>query len=235
MTTKYSFEVPIPHLRDFEPYQDYTFMLSFLLGNKKYKAYLWKKLYGEGSIYIDNSYNELRVPQECTQMIDIFKEYSPTKVVCPDSNTWSTDQVEEAACRMLYEVPAEKLMILYKNMDEWKMLNRLDIPQLSRACSYDWRKKFSPEFMFPGSHFLGLLDIEEVTKYKPPTLDTSMPIKLALIGMTIDEWRDKGYPHIHTHQDENFFTRVLKPKVLDLSIKNILDLKEITKWQNSEI
>lgn len=38
--TKLSFEVPIPHLKDFDQYQDYHFMLSILYrSDSYYQAY----------------------------------------------------------------------------------------------------------------------------------------------------------------------------------------------------
>ena len=115
-----------------------------------------------------------------------------------------------------------------KNFEEREALEKTDC---ALAVSYYWRPFFPKEYSHPNTHFLGINSVDELVRHRPATVDSSMPLKMALAGYTVKEWVASGCPHWHTKQDPHFFTKELSSKVINLTISNIIALKEAVNEQ----
>ena len=227
--TKFSFEVPIQHLEDFEEYMDYTFALSFLLKDIQYASYINRKVKEGGLVMLDNSYNEIQKAETPSHMANLCKLFNPTFVMAPDADDFQVEDVVDNAIRVKELVGEDKTMAIYKNFEEREVLENAGIKHL--AVSYYWRPFFPKEYSHPGAHFLGINSVDELIRHKPATVDSSMPLKMALAGYTLRDWIGSGCPHWHTKQDPMFFQNNLTKEVIDLTIQNIIALKEAVNGQ----
>lgn len=221
--TYFSFEVPIPHLDTFDKHQDFILVLVHLVKYQRYTEYLQHKKEQGKFIVLDNSFNETQEPTPVLVMAMAYHLLRPDLVVCPDSDDWGVIETVQAFTQLKEEVPPEDILCLYKTKEEYEALK-------SEGCkifgtSYWWRDKLEMEI--PKEHFrFGLLALDEL-KEGPNFLDTSMPVKLALKGLTWTQWIDEGCPHFHTKDMPNFFETKLTQSQLNLAVDNIAKLKEI--------
>jgi hypothetical protein len=96
------------------------------------------------------------------------------------------------------------------------------------AVPYDFRYCTDAKLKrFGQAHFLGLVSIREIQIVNPPSCDTSIPIKLALANMTLDEWVRTGCKHIHTVP--SFFDIKMTKNQINIARYNIERLKEVDK------
>lgn len=222
--TLFSFEVPLKHLEEFDEYQDYYFALSFLCReSKEYFEYIKDKVNLGHSVILDNSYNELNKPDSPKELAEMFYKLGNIKmidgVVSPDSDKWSFEELKEAYKEMISLVPKERVWVVVRNEKEW-----LHFGQETKCCSTFLHRPTNSKLYFC-SHYLGLVDPLEIVLFKPETCDTSMPIKIALKGMNMNDWRLEGFPHYHTREwtDPSFFD-------LELTDKQLEQAKENIKW-----
>jgi hypothetical protein len=231
--TKFSFEVPIKHLQDFEDLQDFHFTLSMLYDKSEYwRFYLKQKAKGDKAIWLDNSWNEKGEPADATNLIDIYSDLLPDKVISPDSPEWPPIAILESFESLADHIPRAQLVAVTNNLKTYQLLKPY---AKTRAIAYRVRPTISSSSLFRmmPMHFLGLNSIQEIREFKPFTCDTSMPIKLAMRGYSINDWVSKGCPHIHTRDlgpgGMNFFNAKLTKDQIKQARINITTLKEMVK------
>lgn len=230
--TKLSFEVPIPNIPDFEDLQDFHFLLAQLLSSTTYYIYAASAC-GDRSSILDNGYNELGRPLDAKVLGEWFYTIRPRQVVAPDSPDWSTDQIIEEFTRMCTEIGRRHVMCVVKDPLMADVATSMGAENLAVAYRVRQRYPIPERTWMENMHFLGLLCPEELKEIRPPSCDTSMPIKLALVGKDMDDWRREDYPHIHTHElgehGKDFFHTRLTDEQIKLARCNILQLKEFIR------
>lgn len=230
--TKFSFEVPIKHLQDFEDLQDFHFTLSMLYDNPIYRSfYEEQRAKGEKTIWLDNSYNEKLSADSLSTLMGIANSLDVDKIIAPDSPEWSKEQIGDAFLEAATHISPKKLICVVKDVEMKEYMLKLGATHF--ATSYWVRPNLSliTQMKLMPSHFLGLISIPEIRDFHPPTCDTSMPIKLAMKGMMLRDWAAKDYPHIYTHelgnQGEDYFNAKLTTEQLAQARLNIIRLKEV--------
>jgi len=221
--TKFAFEVPLAHLEDFDQYQDLIFALSFLCEDPHYVKYIERNRKGR-TLIIDNSYNELGIPDSSDEMARLFCELNADFVICPDSDSWNLEQLRNTYRKMISLVPREKVLVVVKSKEEGDMF--FNEGAFYYCTTYEQRKKLPESVKNLCYHFLGLIDPWEIKRYSPISCDTSMPIKLALQGRTILDWIKDGCPHLKTTPD--FFNLTLTKEQLKLALEN-------TAWTHNNL
>jgi hypothetical protein len=225
--TQFSFEVPITHLSDFSDLQDFNFALSFLAhANASYRYWMTTQ---PKELWLDNSYNELMRPDKAPLLANLALSMGASYVVCPDDPSWPTSKIRQAyeeVCDLLGRGNTKPVVVVNSPVMQEEMrkygANTFAAPYRIRMSKpLKWSSWASD------CHFLGLVSIQEILTHNPPSCDTSMPIKLAILGKTIDDWSRDGYPHYHTCDMPDFFYRKLSTKEIDLARKNIIRLKEV--------
>jgi hypothetical protein len=232
MQTAFSFEVPIKHLELFEDFQDFHFTLSMLYSESVYSTfYLWQKKLGLKTIWLDNSYNEKMKADSAHELIPTFKVLGAHKVISPDDPSWPLERIKAAYLNMCVMIPSEQVIVVVNSPQMLQEMKQVGASNF--ALSYWVRPKLTPEELYEmrECHFLGLLDPFEISRCNPRSCDTSMPIKLALQKKTIEEWIEEGCPHVNTKDlgkdGMDFFHRELTEEEIELSMRNIIDLKEV--------
>jgi hypothetical protein len=235
--TEWSFEVPIPHLDDFDEFQDYYFMLSMLYKkSREYRNFHDQK--PKELKWLDNSYNEQMRADRGDELLDLFYVSNACKVISPDSPEWNGKQLRDAFLFMNQVLKPEEIIVVTKHIQLRDYL--AGFGAVNFAASYWTRPKeiinFNPileSHLLGDIHFLGLLSMWELSYFNPLTCDTSMPIKLAIQDKTMLDWLAEGCPHIHTKdlgpQGSSFFNTELSPKQLQLAKDNITWLKNQTR------
>jgi hypothetical protein len=195
--TKYSFEVPLDNLDQFYPYQDYVFALSFLCQWDRYMDYLRRAKADGKFIILDNSFNELERPDDPQVLTHLYKETKADRVVAPDADWWSTEELFKTYWEMTKDVPVEDLIAVVRSDYEYSLALEWNLPYI--AIPYEFRPYITEEALYyPNAHYLGYLNPQEVKRYRPETIDTTMPVKLALMGVDAKTWVDNGCIHIHS-------------------------------------
>ncbi len=221
--TKFSFEVPLDHLEDFHEDQDFIFSLSFLFQDPGYCNYI--KLC-DLDLWIDNSYNETKAPESVDYLYRLYETYQPKILIAPDTVEWNHQRMQEEynKLRDIGGIDDKFLSIIIHHPDwigyykSWGIHN-FCVPYDFRYCTHQKLIRFSE------CHFLGLVSVDELRMARPPSCDTSMPIKLAIVGLSIDDWVRMGCPHVHTSK-EFFYTKLDKAQVTRGKY-NIRRLKEL--------
>jgi hypothetical protein len=230
--TRFSFEVPIAHLDDFEDLQDFIFSLSYLYADPYYRSWMARQRdKGERTIWLDNSYNELLKAQDMETLRDIIEWLNPRKVISPAAPDWSVERLGGEFVRAKHYVGSTELIAVVNSREMHQHLVNLGATHF--AISYWNRPSMGHEMVrdLQPAHFLGLLSPNEIIALRPPTCDTSMPIKLAIQNQTIEQWVQEGCPHIYTHKmgtaGEDFFHLRMSDQMVELARKNIIHLKEM--------
>jgi hypothetical protein len=228
----FSFEVPLDNLNDFNEEQDYIFALSFLCRDKRYLKYLRDMKDSGLKITLDNSYNELKVATPVKDMLSISEEINADYVICPDDDTWTEVKYLTIFNQMASKINPSKLFLIARNPMHFLTFEREGI--LNIAIPYEFRPKYTGQPSLEGygygytketkrylrgSHFLGLNTLNEPVKYQAKSCDTSMPIKLAVKGISIKEWVKERCYHIDTIPE--FFDLRLSKKQIKLAKDNI--------------
>lgn len=230
--TNFAFEVPLAHVKDFEPYQDFIFGLSFLLIDPTYSEYIVDHcVSGLKDVFIDNSFNETQVPVDAGFVADLYTSYLPTAVAAPDADVWESEIVIAEYERLRRLIPPDGILGIFKN---WKEYNHL----VTRGCTYKavsywWRDKCGSWLSAQNCHFLGLGDLQEVVGWQPRTLDTSIPIKMAIKGIALEDWsgiyiKPQGEQlrgDFRLQRAWDYFNIRLTDAQLDLAVHNIQALK----------
>lgn len=230
---KFSFEVPLNHLIDFHDLQDFHFTLSILYEHQTYQEYIrFIKQEGLSQIWLDNSYNEKMKADEVETLVLIRNTYGASRVIAPDSPSWDIQQISDAYHKTVSRLNIDSVIVVVRNQEMYYELRRQGA--LHFAVSYHSRREGFTEgqlYKIPNLHFLGLLTPEEIRLCQPSSCDTSIPIKLALKHIRLDDWVEMGCPHIHTKdlgtEGKDFFHSSMTPFQIKLARTNIKRLKEV--------
>lgn len=225
--TKFSFEVPIAHLHDFEEDQDFLFTLSFLYNRPEYVRYVRDTLkVGVKCVWLDNSYNELEKADNFAKMIELYINHRQHRVISPDDPKWTKEQIAFEYMQMNRTVKSHELIAVVNSPEMMEYLKTKGARNF--AYSYHCRggKSYEDMLWARECHFLGLISPYEVAYIKPPTCDTSMPIKLALQHKKYSEWMQEGCTHQHTKDLPSFFDVVMTDRELKEAKDNIKRMKE---------
>ena len=228
---KFSFEVPLLHLDDFSDLQDYIFALSFLLKDKRYVNYLKQEQEDGRYLILDNSYNELKIPNTSIEMLTLFKEIKADAVIAPDCDIWTLNDYEKIWKEMSDFLHPSQIFMVARNPEHFLTFEEWGVWKI--AIPYEFRPEGDAKEGYTEdasihlrqSHFLGLNTVDEPIKYQANSCDTSMPIKLALNKMTMEDWVYSGHKHIDTNPE--FFDLILTETEINLARENILFLKGV--------
>lgn len=235
--TKFAFEVPIAHLQDFQPYQDFTFGLCFLTyTSEEYSAYLVKQINNNQTVILDNSFNETNIPISTQELVRLYRFYKPTQIISPDADWWSSDLVQAAYKELIRWVPQLSIMGVFRNYSQWAKLDYSGCK--SFAIPYEFRanligdKVVDIKLWIEGTHYLGLGHVQQVINTHPVSLDTSIPIKMAIRGERFEDW-DGVYVRKVAHETTparlqrlwDYFHCTMTDAQLELAVHNIEVLK----------
>lgn len=220
--TKWSFEVPLAHLDTFHEDQDFIFALQHLCTEEKYKQYLKKS---EKFIILDNSSNELVTPCSIEALIHTAKEVNANAIIAPDMDEWSEEKCCQEWQKAQVQAGAIPTFGVFRNRKEKKHLDFLGCTYFT--IPYEYRFLLPLYGTYSKVHFLGLNNPLEVRVFHPASVDTGMPIKLALQGLTIQDWLMKACPHIHSVDNPDYFKKEMTDEEIQLAKKNIRDIKEM--------
>lgn len=217
---KFSFEVPLAHLDHFTEEQDFYFTLSFLYSDNRYRK--WVSKLDNTKLWIDNSANE-KVLDDVDTLAGLFKDYNPAYLVVPDNADWGYDiMLRLADALTALDVPRDRLAMIIHHPDwvgylKQNGITKFCVPYDFRYCSENKLKSFGQH------HFLGLNSLEELAIANPPSCDTALPIKLALMDLTIDDWLKAGSPHFQT--TPSWFDLKMSTKQISLARSNISQIR----------
>lgn len=231
--THFSFEVPHAHLEDFDDLQDFHFILSIHCRYKWYRDYYINKSQQDfRRIWLDNGFNEKGKADTASILARYFVTIGADKVIAPDSTGWGSTKLLASFYRMGQYIPSNKIIIVANHpivvdMAYMRNIRNIAIPFRTRIA---WPKE-GYEDRLVGHHFLGLNSINEIKQFKPSSLDTSLPIRLAMNRMSIREWHEKGCPREGLWFKDNpyYFETKLSTAVIDMARHNIITLKEVGK------
>lgn len=227
---KFSFEVPIAHLEDFEDLQDFHFSLSFLYKHRPYMKFMTaQKDKGYKTLWLDNSYNEKLKADNHASLIKLAFKTNCDKIVVPDNPKWDTTKMFESYEKMADECFDAQLIVVVSSQ---AMLAEFRKATIVQTYAHSYWNRLKPrninDFRWAKEcHFLGMLSVLEIASLRPPSCDTSMPVKLALKGIDIVEWTVMGSPHIYTHEMKDFFHTKMTPRQIKLARSNIITIKDL--------
>jgi hypothetical protein len=230
MSTKFAFEVPHAHLEEFEDLQDFHFILSIHYNNKRYKEfYLDQALNGLKRVWLDNGFNEKGKADSVSTLVRYFIELHADKVIAPDATKWDPTKLLASFHRMARYVPTNKIIMVANSPIAVDMAYIHNIRNI--AIPFRLRPTWPSEYKnrLEGHHFLGLNSIDEIREFKPSTLDTSIPIRLAMKRMTMRSWHEGGCNRKGLwHKDmPGYYDIVMTKYQLALARHNIMELKEV--------
>jgi len=244
MTIKFSFEVPIAHLKDFEAYQDFHFVLSTLCRSSKTYLSFYQRQIEEclKVVYMDNSYNEKLRADDPHLLVKTAQMLRPHLIICPDSPKWPTSKIQEAF-EVMMNLTARTamqpaLMVVVRNEG---MMNHMRKRGAIKFAVSHWipervKGDYPATQWARGCHFLGMNSPQELATLRPQSCDTTLPIKLAMQGKTLRQWWEEGCPYTHNKdaagqrkRKKEYFNLVFDDKTLELAFRNITTLKEICR------
>jgi len=231
--TKFAFEVPHAHLEDFEDLQDFHFALSIFCKIPSYRNfYLKQSIKGTKQVWLDNSFNERGKADDITNLVSAVYQIEAHKVIAPDSPKWAANQIVEGFKNTALYISTSKIIVVIK--DSMMMHKLASYGAMNFAISYHVRRArdWVDFFEVRDCHFLGLVSVKEIINLKPPSCDTSRPIKLALQGKTLRKWSEKGCLttyHPPGQGKRPYFNIKMTTKQIDLARANIIALKEATR------
>jgi len=238
---KWSFEVPFNYLQIFDKYQDYLFVLSQYLNDRRYYEYV--KSSSKLKIF-DNGANESEFIS-INELIKAGRELRADIIVIPDK------QFDYLVTRRMFINSIELIknlnaldefqymgVVQGKNKEELlkiesEMINSGVISYLGLPFKYvlEWGEEIVDKIVNSSPipiHFLGLGTLKQVEMFiNHPfvsTIDTSLPTNYAYLNLRIDRNYRPSPGKIKLANIEHF-----DEKQLDLLKQNIEDLKGM-RW-----
>ncbi len=218
---KWSFEVPIPHLQEFHEEQDFILVLHHLCKDEEYLKYLKEC---NKPLILDNSSNEKVEPCTPEELCKAAQDIHASLIIAPDNDKWNIQETVNAWVKTqnLAKVP---VFGVYRTREEMKALEQAGCRFFTIPYEYRFTLPLHPPY--GKTHFLGLNNPLEIRVFKPASVDTGMPIKLALRGMTVQDWLMQACPHFHTLDCEQYLHQSMTQETITLTHQNIKDLKEV--------
>lgn len=227
--TKWSFEVPMQHLHDFVDLQDFHFTLSPSFESPCYREYIQEVAdQGLSQLWLDNGFNEKGVADDPSKLTLLFSLFPFKRVVAPDAIGWSTQQIVDSFEEMKKRVGLTQVISVVSDWEMYQELKRIGckhfaVPYRTRLQRFTLKQLWQINNL----HFLGLNNPTEVIEAKPQSCDTSMPIKLGLRYIRIEDWVSAGCFHLHTADIQDYFSLSMNPTQINIARQNIKWLKEV--------
>jgi hypothetical protein len=220
---KLSLEIPLLHWDTFYPLCDFDYCLLHLLReNKQYRDfYKYEAMLGR-PLWLDNGFNETKTASDIDEILWGIDTLNPSHVFCMEAK----DSLENLKFIIRTKDELQKRGIKKKLICVWRggmaemevMKNLVDLV----ALSYDDNRSYILKKVNPAKHhFLGFRNLDELRIHKPMSLDTSVPIRCAMLGINLKDRmrRPKVLPHFSP------MARLSKEQ-LNLALENITLIKE---------
>lgn len=180
--TKLALEIPLRYWEEFRPYCDFHYALCHeVLRNKEYAKRYAKLVTTE--LWLDNSFNELKRSVTVEELLKACDIINPTHIVLSETENANTNlHAVETSLKELVKagIKAKTISTWRGGIKELEWLEELtDIVAL--PCSEPrgaLLSRINPE-KWKNYHFFGYNTLEEVAYFKPRSIDTSTPIRLA--------------------------------------------------------
>lgn len=204
---KFSTEVPVPHLMDFDDLQDYGYALSYLCDQPGYINYFRFVKASGREVILDNSYNELLRSEGLDRLFDIYDKMEPDYLISPDNkkveDTTHYNTFDQVAQRIGFD---KTIFVAFRiSHYDFAIKNRLEhvaiaFPQRPAISNY-FHAKGIPAWM--QIHYLGLNHPSEFLQCD--YIDTTLPLKLAYLHRSLSDWKREDYPHYSSHLVNKLF------------------------------
>ena len=217
---KLSLEIPLNHWNTFAPFCDFHYALAdYALKHKDY-AKRYRGL--EGEKWLDNSFNELREDIGIDALLRAADLVEPTHITALEA----FDSQENIKNVLRTKEEFTKRHLPYKIIGCYRG-GRKDLELLMQICDVvalpydDYREKPLSWFASSNFHFFGMKNLDELRRHPPMSLDTSVPIRAAMVGidLSLRERRPRGIPLFDKKLE-------LTKEQVALAIHNIKAVKE---------
>jgi len=237
--TKFAFEVPTAHLQDFHDLQDFYFVLTIQMEDDRFADFMISQVVIPGlhAIWVDNSFNETGDATHHHDILEVYNTLKAQKMIPPDALDWTPEQIGNEVHEMMrHTIPQHNIVPVIAYFDTYSHLYMEFLAVVTYAIPYMTRSNWDDEDLewvhrrSPFVHYLGLNSIDELTQWKPFSVDTGMPIKLAMQNKTLQQWEQEGCPHIYNKdlgsQGMDYFNATLTTEQVKLARRNIWELKQ---------
>ena len=186
---KLALEIPLNYWDIFFPLEDFHYVLiDFLLKNKAYREKYTNLPKDKKDVWLDNSFNELKVSAPLDHILKGIDILNPTHVVTLEKATPSDNLV--AIEKTLKEF--SKRGIKVKTVGCWKG-TKWEVKLLKEMVDiigfpYDLNRVYGLDQIDSRlTHYFGFKNLDELKKNPPNSLDTSVPIRAAMLGISLSE------------------------------------------------
>jgi hypothetical protein len=227
-------EIPTHHLDHISEHTDFDYALChevFKSGPDGAYTKFYRKQAREGrEVWLDNGVNELGTPMDIDDIIRAGELIEATHLIAPD---YFHDGAQTLTKIYQMKERLAKHSVPFKLIGVWQG-EKKDLRRTVRECdvtSLPYRKlrdKYMSldEFASTDFHYLGFRTLDELRRYPPKSIDTSMPIRAAVHGIDLQS-RDRR-PRT---EPLNIQMR-LSERELEASINNIKLLREAGEWKS---
>lgn len=213
-------EIPLNHWDTFSPLSDFGYALAHLVLEHKDYAKRYREF--KGKLVLDNGFNELHEDIGIDALLKACDLVEPTHITALEA----FDSQENIKNVLRTKEEFTKRHLPYKIIGCYRG-GRKDLELLMQICDVvalpydDYREK--PLSWFPSSsfHFFGMKNLDELRRHPPMSLDTSVPIRAAMVGidLSLRERRPRGIPLFDKKLE-------LTKEQVALAIHNIKAVKE---------
>lgn len=197
---KLSLEIPLTHWEDFAPEVDFHYALADMALNNKgyadmYRTVSQAKLVDE--IWLDNSFNELKRDIGIDRLLKAYDKVEPTHVTTLEA----FDSKENIKAVIRTKEEFGRRGIKTKLVGCWRggkkdldiLLDLVDVVALPYDDFREKALRYKQSELF---HYFGFKNLDEVRRHPPRSLDTSVPIRAAMMGIDLRyrERRPKNMP-----------------------------------------
>jgi len=214
-------DIPYPLLSTFEPYSDAEHILLNMVKNEEYsKHFLNNKKKERWLGYLADAALPDITPD---YIIDCVYKFEPDYVLSPFSSASSSNIVAVERFKSLIEKKGFKVKLIARWAGAmWELPILKNMVDLIGIAHVFFRDKINQEFETSKCHFFGYKYKDEALRLNPVSMNTSVPIRAAAIGISLRNRsrRPKGLNDFNPNQ------RLIYKEQIDLAIDNIKYIKE---------
>jgi len=228
---KLSLEIPLNHWDTFSPFCDFHYALApFALVHKDYAKVYKKVSESKKELWLDNGFNEERRDIGIDALLKACDLVEPTHVTALEA----FDAQENIKNVIKTKEEFSKRHLPYKLIGCYRG-GRKDLELLFELCDIvalpydDYREKPLSWIDSSRVHFFGMKNLDELRRHPPRSLDTSVPIRAAMVGIDLKlrERRPRNIPLFNKTLD-------LTKEQVALAIHNIHAIKEAGNGKTEE-
>ena len=222
---KLALEAPTQYLGEFSSYQDFHFTVAPWLREEAHMRYFRNSPL---PLWLDNGFNELGEPIATEEILHLAKELTPAVVIPPDA-------LNEAEKHLRYLrnwkglFPALVGILRSDYRRHWEeIISHSDILAVPYGTEGSRKLPILKDIGKP-VHLLGLRSVYELITLREQanSLDTGMPIKLALEGISIEKYVSRHKHRFHLRTGVEYISTSLDKEQLKLAHRNCLVLRHI--------